>query len=185
MPVLRKEGERQGIRNVAKLMLVSARTAPKSAGVDDLVLAVVDGKEKDRIALEMDRIGEERNAEGFRRDSQNLRDSDAALLIGARGPKSLGLNCGACGYSTCEEFDKAEKKHGLDFSGPTCLFKALDLGIALSSAAKTANLLNVDNRIMYRIGAAAMRLKILPKAHMIMGIPISARGKNIYFDRSR
>jgi uncharacterized ferredoxin-like protein len=184
MPILRKDGEKQGILNAARLMLVSARTAPKSAGVDDLILAVVYGREKDKIAIEMDKIGEERNLKGFKRDSKNLRDSEAALLVGAKGPKSLGLNCGACGYSTCREFNKTKKKQGLDFTGPTCLFKALDVGIALCSAAKTANLLNVDNRIMYRIGAAAMRLKILPRAHMIMGIPISARGKNIYFDRS-
>jgi len=48
-----------------------------------------------------------------------------------------------------------------------------------------ASLLNVDNRIMYRIGTAAKRLKLLPEAHIIMGITLSATGKNIYFDRSR
>jgi len=45
--------------------------------------------------------------------------------------------------------------------------------------------LNVDNRIMYRIGSAAMKLKLLPEASVIMGIPLSALGKNIYFDRSK
>ncbi len=183
MPILREEGERQGVLEVAKLMLVSARTAPKSAGIDDLILAVVYGREKDEIAAEMDKIAEERKLTGFKRDSKNLRDSEAALLVGVKGPKSFGLNCGACGYKTCEEFTLAEKRHGLDFVGPTCLFKALDMGIALGSAAKTASLLNVDNRIMYRIGAAAKRLRLLPEAHIIMGIPISASGKSLYFDR--
>jgi uncharacterized ferredoxin-like protein len=177
MPVLREEGEKQGVLEVAKLMLVSARTAPKSGGIDDLVLAVVYGREKDEIAAEMDKIAEERKLKGFKRDTE------AALLIGVKGPKSFGLNCGACGYKTCEEFNKAEKRQGLDFAGPTCLFKALDMGIALCSAAKTASLLNVDNRIMYRIGTAAKRLRLLPEAHIIMGIPISASGKSIYFDR--
>jgi uncharacterized ferredoxin-like protein len=183
MPILREEGERQGVLEVAKLMLVSARTAPKSAGIDDLALAVVYGKEKDEIAAEMDKIAEERKLKGFKRDSKNLRDSEAALLVGVKGPKSFGLNCGACGYKTCEEFNEAEKRQGLDFVGPTCLFKALDMGLALGSAVKTASLLNVDNRIMYRIGTAAKRLKLLPEAHVIMGIPISASGKSIYFDR--
>jgi uncharacterized ferredoxin-like protein len=50
---------------------------------------------------------------------------------------------------------------------------------------KTASLLNVDNRIMYRIGTAARRLNLLPEATVIMGLPISAKGKNIYFDRKR
>ena len=71
----------------------------------------------------------------------------------------------------------------MDFNGPNCIFKSLDLGIALGSAAKTASILNVDNRIMYRIGTAARRLKLMTEASVIMGIPISAKGKSIYFDR--
>jgi uncharacterized ferredoxin-like protein len=70
-----------------------------------------------------------------------------------------------------------------DFVGPNCIFKLLDLGIALGSAVKTASVLNVDNRIMYRIGVAAKRLNLLPEASIIVGIPLSAKGKNIYFDR--
>ncbi|MEM1989008.1 MAG: ferredoxin domain-containing protein, partial [Candidatus Bathyarchaeia archaeon] len=67
--------------------------------------------------------------------------------------------------------------------GPTCIFKALDLGIALGSAVKIASILNVDNRIMYHVGAAAMRMNLMPEATIILGIPLSSRGKNIYFDR--
>jgi uncharacterized ferredoxin-like protein len=48
---------------------------------------------------------------------------------------------------------------------------------------KTASILNVDNRIMYRVGTAAMKLGLMPEATIIMGIPISAKGKSIYFDR--
>ncbi len=185
MPIIRKEGEISGILEAAKLMLVSARTAPKSGGIDDIVLAVVYGKEKDEIATEMERIAEERNVERFRRDSKNLRDSEAALLVGIRGPKSFGLDCGACGYKSCDSFDRIGEKQGLDFVGPTCIFKALDMGIALGSAAKTASLLNVDSRIMYRIGTAVKRLELLPEAQVIMGMPLSATGKSIYFDRPR
>ncbi|MFP3985043.1 MAG: ferredoxin domain-containing protein [Candidatus Bathyarchaeia archaeon] len=185
MPVLREDGEKEGILEAAKLMLISARTAPKSGGVDDLVVVVVYGREKDEIVIEMEKIAEERGNEGFVRDGKNLSDSDVVLLVGVKGPKSFGLNCGACGYETCEAFQKAGEKQGQDFVGPMCLFKALDLGIALGSAAKTASILNVDNRIMYRIGTAAKRLGLLPQAQIIMGIPLCAAGKNIYFDRSK
>lgn len=169
--------------HVARLMMLSARTAPKSGGVDDVLTAIVLGKEKESLADEMDKIAEERKITGFKRDAKNVRDSMAAVLIGVRGTRSFKLNCGACGYSTCSEFDEAEKKTGSDFTGPNCVFKALDLGIAIGSAAKTASILNVDNRIMYRLGTAARRLKLLPEASVIMGIPISAKGKSIYFDR--
>jgi len=176
--------ENQGVLEVAKMMLVSARTAPKTGGVDDIVTGFVNGEELDRIAKAMDNIGEERGIDGFHRDANNVRDSDAVVLIGVRGNKKYALNCGACGFGTCDEFTHADEAGGMDFTGPTCVFKALDLGIALGSAVKTAGILNVDNRIMYRIGAAAMKLKILPEATVVMGIPLSAKGKSIYYDRT-
>jgi len=181
--VLSEEAEREGVLKVAELMSVSARTAPKSGGIDDVLTLIVYGEEKDSLADEMEKIAEERGISGFMRDAKNTRDSDVVVLVGVRGTKAFGLNCGACGYKTCEEFKKTEKVLGQDFEGPTCIFKALDLGIALGSAAKTASILNVDNRIMYRIGVAAKRLNMLPEASIIMGIPLSAKGKNIYFDR--
>ena len=104
-------------------------------------------------------------------------------MIGVKGSKSIGLGCGGCGWRNCGEFESADKKLGRDFVGPTCIFKALDLGIALRSAAKSASMLNVDNRIMYCIGTAAMKLKSIPEALVMIGIPISARGRHVYFDR--
>jgi uncharacterized ferredoxin-like protein len=186
MPIVTsKEGEKEALLEAAKLMLLSARTAPRSAGIDDILTVMVYGKEKEDIAVEMDKIAQERQnaTAGFKRDGQNLRDSKAVLLIGIRGTKKFGLDCGGCGYPTCAEFEKAERKLRQDFEGPNCIFKLLDLGIALGSTAKTASLLNVDNRIMYRVGTAAKRLGLLSEASVIMGIPISAKGKSIYFDR--
>jgi uncharacterized ferredoxin-like protein len=184
MPVV--EGrtlEKQGVVEAAKMMLVSARTAPKTGGVDDILTCLVEGDELESIAKAMDGIGDERGIDGFHRDAENVRDSDAVVLIGVRGSKKYALDCGACGYYTCDEFERADRTKGLDFIGPTCLFKALDLGIALGSAVKTAGVLNVDNRVMYRIGAAAVKLRMLPEATVMMGIPVSAKGKSIYYDR--
>ena len=175
--------EKQGVLEAAKMMLVSARTAPKTGGVDDILTCLLDGEELESIAKAMDDIANERHIDGFHRDAKNVRDSDAVILIGVRGTKKYTLDCGACGYKTCDDFEAADRTQGLDFIGPTCLFKAIDLGIALGSAAKTASVLNVDNRVMYRIGAAAVKLQMLPEATTIMGVPVSARGKSIYYDR--
>ncbi|NIW13638.1 MAG: hypothetical protein GWN31_06840, partial [Candidatus Thorarchaeota archaeon] len=95
---------------VSKLMLVSARTAPKSGGVDDILTALVFGKEKESLVAEMEKIGEERSISGFVRDAGNVRNSEAIVLIGVRGTKKFEMNCGACGYADCDEFEKAEKK---------------------------------------------------------------------------
>jgi uncharacterized ferredoxin-like protein len=184
MPVVTsRDGEKQGLLRAAELMMVSCRTAPRSGGVDDVDTVLVTGSEKDKIATAMDKMGDERKIDGFRRDADNVRRSEALLLVGVNGRKNFGLSCGACGHSTCEEFTRAAAARGLDFEGPSCVFKALDLGIALGSAAKTAGNLNVDNRIMYRAGTAAKRLGYLPTSNVVMGIPISAYGKSIYFDR--
>ncbi len=184
MPLIESEtGEHEALIEVAKLMLVSVRTAPKAAGKDDILTMVVYGKEKNDLANKMDEIAEKRGDNGFRRDGKNTRDSEAVVLMGVRGNKSLGLNCGGCGFERCNEFEKAPKQFGADFMGPNCLYKVLDLGISLCSAAKTASTLNVDNRIMYRIGPAALQLNWLSDATVVHGIPISAKGKNIYFDR--
>jgi uncharacterized ferredoxin-like protein len=181
--VTSKEGENQGLLRAAGLMMVSCRTAPKSGGVDDIETVLVTGEEKDKIAAQMDNIGNGRGIDGFKRDADNVKRSEAILLVGVNGRKSFSLSCGACGHATCQEFDAAAQVSGLDFEGPTCVFKALGLGIALGSAVKTASDLNVDNRIMYRAGTAAKLLGYLSGSSVVMGIPISASGKSIYFDR--
>ena len=185
MPILAgKEQEKQGVMETANLMVVAARTAPKSGGVDDILTAIVHGPEVEVLARDMEKIGAERNIERWSLQAQTVKGSDVIVLIGVRGTKRYVANCGACGYPSCADFEKAEKKLHQDFEGPTCIFKALDLGIAICSAVKTASLLNIDNRIFYRIGAAAKRLNYLPEASVIMGIPLSVKGKNPYFDRA-
>ena len=176
--------ENEGLLNVAKLMMISSRTAPKSGGKDDVETLLIYGEDKDKIATEMDKIGEERNSKGFLRDGKNVRDSEAIILVGVEGTKNFGLNCGGCGFKTCKEFNEFSRSKGADFTGPNCSFKILDMGIALGSASKTAMDHNTDNRIMYRIGTAALRLGLTKKSSIVMGIPISAKGKSIYFDRS-
>ncbi len=74
--------------------------------------------------------------------------------------------------------------HGKNYDAKHMLhtFRLLDMGIALGSAVKTASMLNVDNRIMYRIGTVARAMKMVAW-DFVMGIPLSATGKNIFFDR--
>ena len=189
MPIVNSsEAEEDTTLLAAKLMATSARTAPKGRGVDRIVTAIVTGKEKEHIAQAMEKkIEQKKNPMPFfKRDAENLRRSPAVLLIGVKGtvPKKPEdpLNCGACGHASCAEFIKTEKKNGEDFTGPICIFEAIDLGIALGSAVKLASELNIDNRVMYTIGAAAKTLGML-NADVIMGIPLSTSGKSIYFDR--
>ena len=171
----------EALKMVAELMGLSARTAPKSAGQDFVEIMILQGDEIQKLADGMVRFGLEKGKPNFDRDGKNLRESDVVVLIGLKDDRVVGLDCGACGYATCKELEEA-KEVDVEFKGPHCAFRLLDMGIALGSAAKTAGLLNADNRIMYRIGVVARSMGFCDWEY-VMGIPLSATGKNIYFDR--
>jgi uncharacterized ferredoxin-like protein len=167
------------VKLVAELMAISARTAPKAVGKDFIDIKVVSGEEIKKLGERMLALAEERKAPNFERDGNNVLRSDAVLLLGLRDHPAIGLNCGACGFD-CKEFNKQGRT--IDFDGPNCVYRVLDLGIAIGSAVKTASMMNVDNRVMYRIGVAAKQIGLLD-SQVIMGVPLSATGKSIYFDR--
>jgi uncharacterized ferredoxin-like protein len=97
-----KKAELDGILQAAELMLVTARTAPKTGGRDDVLTLLVDGEEKEAIADEMEEITKEKKIRiYFERDAKNVRDSEAVVLVGVRGNKSYGLDCGACAANKC------------------------------------------------------------------------------------
>lgn len=164
---------------VADLMALAARTAPKGLGQDFVGIQVVAGEDLRRLADEMIAYGNETKKINFDRDAENVRRSDAVLLISLTENKPLGLDCGACGNSKCAEL---KDKEGSEFIGPLCAWRLLDVGVALGSAVKTASLLNADNRIMYRVGVVARKMGLI-KGAIVVGVPISAYSKNIYFDR--
>jgi uncharacterized ferredoxin-like protein len=179
--IIRENRLMEGLKLVSELMAVSARTAPKSAGQDFVKIMILEGDEVKRLAEGMFKYGEETGKPKFDRDGKNVRESEVVVLIGLKDDSTVGLNCGACGYTTCGGLEKA-RKIDLEFRGPHCAFRLLDMGIALGSAAKTAGILNADNRIMYRIGTVARNMGFCDWEY-IMGIPLSATGKSIYFDR--
>lgn len=170
---------REAVLMAAQLMALAAKTAPKGLGQDYVGIKIIEGEELIRLAEEMVRFGRERGKANFERDAESVRHSEAVVLISLTENKPLGLNCGACGYSRCEE---VQLREGPEFPGPLCAWRLLDVGIALGSAAKMASLLNVDNRIMYRVGTVARQMGLIQGA-IAVGIPLAATSKNIFFDR--
>jgi len=150
MIITSEHSESDALLNIAKLMVVAARTAPKAQGEDTIKAAIITGIEKDELASVMEQMGKIR-------DSKNVRDSGAVVLLGVDFGKPI--------------------EDWINFKA-----KLIDLGIALGSAVKVASELNVDNRIMHSIGIAATKMELL-KADEIEGIPLSIKGKSIFFDR--
>ncbi len=183
--------ESEAVVNVANLMALAARTAPKGKGVDTIGIRVVTGSMKNKLSDAIRSFGEEHGIGFFLRDAKNVRESAAVVLIGSNGRDTVGVNCGACGYPTCAAMAKAAnagkagKKRTTPFEGPNCAIRMADLGIAVGSAVKTASIHNADNRVMYSAGVGGMVLKLLPKdCTVAYGIPLAAAGKNIFFDRT-
>lgn len=168
------------MKTVCELMALSARTAPKARGKDFIETRVIVGQDVASLGEAMIKYGRETGKASFERDGNNLRNSSAVLLIALKDPVAAGLNCGACGYASCSDLPPATP--GAEFAGPWCAWRIADFGIALGSAAKTASLHNVDNRIMYSVGVLARKLGLV-QGQIAAGIPISATGKSIYFDR--
>lgn len=168
--------EEGALMRAAQAMCAAARTAPKACGQDHLATCILTGKEKDDLADEMDRIGAESGAGFFHRDAQNVRDSYLIVLIGV-DDSQRGLNgcCQLCNNRDCAQ--TAEKN-------AVCVFDPMDLGIALGSAVSLAADMRIDNRIMFSAGQAAVASHIFPDGiRQVMGIPLSCRGKSLYYDR--
>lgn len=175
------------IRTAITLMAASARTAPKAGGKDFMEIVVIT-KEDDfaKIAASMKEYAPRSTNEAFwLRDASNIEKSEGVLLVGLAKSVTAGYDCGACGYPTCKEFEAGRvlTAKEMGYSGPHCVMRMIDIGVAICSAAKTAGLLNIDNRVQQRVGATAKALGFIT-AEVVLGIPVSISGKSIYFDRS-
>lgn len=171
-----KDTEQQAALTTAEQICAAARTSPKACGIDHIHTLILTGKEKDELAFELTRLGEEMSLDFYKRDANNLLKAQAVALIGTTEAKrGLGDGCGYCHFGNCR---------GCGTADGTCVFDAIDLGIALGSAVSLAADLRTDTRIMYSIGKAALSLNLFdPDVKIIMGIPISVSGKSPFFDR--
>lgn len=170
-----KELEKYAAIQIARLMAAAARTSPKTRGIDNIeVIMIDDDTTKAKLVDTMKKVSKLENRPSFERDANSITSSPAIIIAGVKA-NPAGLNCGFCGYKTCDE---------LKNSPGICAYNSIDLGIAVASSAEIANRFHIDNRIMYSIGSAAIRLGIFDKdVRQALGIPLSITGKNPFFDR--
>jgi uncharacterized ferredoxin-like protein len=165
------------VRRVAEQMLAAARTAPKGKGTDNLVLLMLDKRGIKKVSeklLEM--VKREEAPPFFGRDGENILKAEWMILLGTKIKAMEVFPCGMCGYADCDEKNR-HPEH-------PCVFNAGDLGIAIGSAVSMAMDNRIDNRVMYTVGQAAMRMGILDnEVKIAYGIPLSVSGKNPFFDR--
>jgi len=183
------------VRQVAKLMAASAITAPKSGGQLFLqgkhlfieTVIVYDPDTLGELAGWLRARGKERREAIWFRDADVAEAIDGVLFVGLADWYPPNYDCGACGYATCAEFLHATKplrddSHDLEFAGPTCNLRDIDLGIAVGSAAKTAAIHSVDCRCQTRIAVAARKLGVI-RADIAVALSLSLTHKAVGFDR--
>jgi len=170
------EFRRETIVTLGKQMILTARTAPKGRGTNTLNSALITTSEDIKILRKsMREIAEQYDLAFFKRDADNLNCADAIILLGSKiEPMGLGESCQMCGYANCEKKPK----------NTPCVFNTGDLGIAIGSAVSVAAHHHIDNRIMFSLGQAALKLNLLgSETKIAYGIPLSATSKNPFFDR--
>jgi len=176
--VYEEELRKDTVLEVAHKMMIAARTAPKGRGIDNIVIALVQPDEIKNISDKIKEMAEQETLpKFFLRDAENILSASAMLLLGTK-IKPLELKpCGMCGYEDCNEKNKHPNR--------PCVFNTGDLGIAIGSAVSVAMNSRVDNRIMYTVGQAVIRMGILGKdVKIVYGIPLSVGPKNPFFDQS-
>lgn len=186
----------EAVRQVATLMAAAAVTAPKSGGqlflagkpnFIETVIVETPATRRDLAAWLRARGKERREAIWFR-DAEVAEAVDAILFVGlAPSWYPPNYDCGACGYATCAEYLHAVKalrdeSAELEFAGPSCNLRNIDLGIAVGSAAKTAALHSIDCRCQTRVATAARKLGVI-RAEVAVALSLSATHKAVGFDR--
>ncbi len=162
--------------DISQKMILSAKTAPKGRGNDNLYYYICKRDTIEQIAERMKSISHQHDINFFERDANTILSTSMIVILGCR-ISSLGLKqCGFCGFDNCSNKN--------NYSEVPCTFNSIDLGIAIGSAVSTALSFNVDNRVMFSVGRAAIDLGILDKeVKVAFGIPLSISSKNIFFDR--
>ena len=105
------------------------------------------------------------------------------MVIGDKRTSAFNYNCGACGYRTCAELNKAEKVESLTADGPSCRFSNLNVSIAANAAAAMAYKLGLHCRVFSTLGFAARALEIIEDVDICVSVCVSAGKKNPFFDR--
>ncbi|MCC6475084.1 MAG: hypothetical protein IT514_15225 [Burkholderiales bacterium] len=189
-----EEARADVVRTVGALCAAAAVTAPKSGGQlflrgKPLFIETVFVDEREtlkRLAAWMRARGRERRQDLWFRDAAFAERIDGVLFIGLKDWYPPIYDCGACGFATCAEFMEATRAQRaqsevLEFRGPHCNLRDIDLGIAVGSAAKAASLHNVDTRCQTRIAVAARKLRLI-ESDVAVALSMSVTHKNPGFD---
>ncbi len=117
---------------------------------------------------------------------------EQALLEASRCLKcdQVGFDCGACGFKTCREAvvncqnrfnETGGEPWGWLMKGPSCIWRAMELGISIDWAAAAAHTLNVESRVAMIPATAFMRMGYMQGCTLVTVLPLGPCKERWYF----
>ncbi len=176
-----------GLARAVELMALSAWTAIKFGDRNTVKMAVMGSEELESIAGFCFSLGDMSPlaARDGRALASMVKEPFALLLIGDTRKSDFNYNCGACGYRTCAELNKAEMVEALTSNGPFCMFKSLNLHMAANAAAAAAWKMGLQCRVFGTFGFAAKAMESMPDIDPAVAVAVSAAKNDPFFDRHK
>jgi formate dehydrogenase beta subunit len=140
---------------------------------------------------QMRRLPVEEALSGFEEDEAGLTEEEA-LLETTRCLKcdQVGFDCGGCGFKTCRQAvincqnrlnETGGEPWGWLMKGPSCIWRAMELGISIDWAAAAAHTLNVESRVGMIPAMAFMRMGYMEGCTLVTVVPLGPCRERWYF----
>ena len=174
-----------GLARSVELMSVAAHNSYRFKDRNSVKMIAVEGEDLEQIAEYCFSLGDMSPlaARDGRHLVQLMKEPCSLLILGDKRKSDFNYNCGACGYKTCAELNRAEKVESLTANGPSCMFKNLNLGIAANAAASIAHRLGLHCRVFSTLAFSALALEVITDVDLVISVSVSVAKKNPYFDR--
>jgi NADPH-dependent glutamate synthase beta subunit-like oxidoreductase/uncharacterized ferredoxin-like protein len=102
----------------------------------------------------------------------------------------VGFDCGGCGFKTCREAvvncqnrfnETGGEPWGWLMKGPSCIWRAMELGISIDWAAAAAHTMNVESRVGMIPAMAFMRMGYMEGCTLVTVLPLGPCRERWYF----
>jgi len=186
-----------GLVEAAKLGAMAAMNAPQITETVNIKVSIVTGREEILPMVQYLRIKAPDSFVNYGeyRTLAKLYEADTLptiLIVGAANLNQceLNWNCGACGFATCDEFNKFSQEARGDVGafgyggGPFCNWKILDATMAYDMACAALADCSVESRPQASTGQAGMAFGYVEGCEWVSGIVIGpSGGRQVWFNR--
>jgi len=176
-----------GLDRAVEMMALAAQTSFRFGKRNTMKLIKVTNEEIEQLAEYCFSLGDMAPlaARDGRFAADLVKEPAALLIIGDKRQSLFNYNCGACGYRTCAELNKAEMVESLTSNGPSCIFRNINIHIAADAAAAMAWRLGLHCRVFSTLGFAAKALEVIKDVDMVVSVAVSAAKVDPFFDRHK